>query len=492
MHLDIDRENIYIIKTLREFVYVSDEGRDEGANGTCHNARALPHSPLTPRVTVRQKAKEITALLMDDARIREQRKARSNMRDRMSGNPGRRRDDSDSEDEDRMRRRGDRDASRNARKQQETGEDDEMSRAIAESKRSAAKDAERARRSKQQNDDLEEAMRLSREEEERRKRMLAGNNGSLFDPDNPDANGGGRSAWDNLIDMSDSQPQQQPQYQQPMITGFPTTQFQSFNPYAAQQEEMMRQQQMAEMQRQVGPCARGLRLSLSILPLTCDTLIHLQMQLQAEQEAYNQMLQQQAYQQQQLVYQQQLQQQQQQMQHPAPLVPQHTSIGSNNPFAQFSKPASPPPMPVTQAPALAQRPATTQPAASARPPKDDGKHAHLANLLGNRDDGIDSFGNTNLAKLVDVLWRVLQAVQLMKLCSLHSGTVTTRPIVFRCSKQVAIPSIEDVSRTTSSLSLSCESPFVGILPCPPVCPAPLSLPRPSSAARPAWNDCTMQ
>ena len=395
MHLDIDRENIYIIKTLREFVYVSDEGRDEGANGTCHNARALPHSPLTPRVTVRQKAKEITALLMDDARIREQRKARSNMRDRMSGNPGRRRDDSDSEDEDRMRRRGDRDASRNARKQQETGEDDEMSRAIAESKRSAAKDAERARRSKQQNDDLEEAMRLSREEEERRKRMLAGNNGSLFDPDNPDANGGGRSAWDNLIDMSDSQPQQQPQYQQPMITGFPTTQFQSFNPYAAQQEEMMRQQQMAEMQRQVGPCARGLRLSLSILPLTCDTLIHLQMQLQAEQEAYNQMLQQQAYQQQQLAYQQQLQQQQQQqqMQQPAPLVPQHTSIGSNNPFAQFSKPASPPPMPVTQAPALAQRPATTQPAASARPPKDDGKHAHLAGLLGNRDDGIDSFGN---------------------------------------------------------------------------------------------------
>ena len=161
-----------------------------------------------------------------------------------------------------MRRRGDRDASRNARKQQETGEDDEMSRAIAESKRSAAKDAERARRSKQQNDDLEEAMRLSREEEERRKRMLAGNNGSLFDPDNPDANAGGRSAWDNLIDMSDSQPQQQPQYQQPMITGFPTTQFQSFNPYAAQQEEMMRQQQMAEMQRQVGPCTRGLRLGV--------------------------------------------------------------------------------------------------------------------------------------------------------------------------------------------------------------------------------------
>ena len=114
-----------------------------------------------------------------------------------------------------------------------------------------------------------------------------------------------------------------------------------------------------------------------------------QMQRQAEQDAHNQMLAQQAYQQQQQqLYQQQMQQQQQQ---PQPLIPQQTSIGSNNPFAAFSKPASPPPMPVAQPPPLAQRPASTP---ATRPPRDDGKHAHLANLLGNRDDGMDTFGNT--------------------------------------------------------------------------------------------------
>lgn len=112
-----------------------------------------------------------------------------------------------------------------------------------------------------------------------------------------------------------------------------------------------------------------------------------QMQRQAEQDAYNQMLAQQAYQQQRKqLYQQQLQQQQV----PQPLIPQQTSIGSNNPFAAFSKPASPPPMPVAQPPPLAQRPASTP---ATRIPKDDGKHAHLANLLGNRDDGVDTFGN---------------------------------------------------------------------------------------------------
>ena len=115
-----------------------------------------------------------------------------------------------------------------------------------------------------------------------------------------------------------------------------------------------------------------------------------QMQRQAEQDAYNQMLAQQAYQQQQQqLYQQQMQQQQ--MAAPQPLVPQQTSIGSNNPFAAFSKPASPPPMPVAQPPPLAQRPASTP--ATQRPPRDDGKHAHLASLLGNRDDGVDTFGN---------------------------------------------------------------------------------------------------
>ena len=166
----------------------------------------------------------------------------------MSGQPERRSQARDSDDSDDDRRAPSRNR-RDQRRPNNNAEDDELAKAIEESKRSARADQDRAKRQNQHEKDLEEAMRLSREEDERQRRLLAGNNGSLFDPDNPNASQQ-KSAWDSLIDMSD-QPQQQPQFQQPMITGFPTTQFQSFNPYAAQQEEMMRQQQMADMQRQV-------------------------------------------------------------------------------------------------------------------------------------------------------------------------------------------------------------------------------------------------
>lgn len=248
-----NRENIYIIKTLREFVFVDDDGKDQGANGehllsfnrTMYRAKIQQLSSgvlLFFLLTVRQKAKELTALLMDDARIRDQRKTRSNMRDRMSGYPTQEsRGDSDSDDDEARR-------NRNNRKQNRTAEDSDLQRALEESKRMAAQEADRAKRNQQAESDLEKAIRLSREEDENRKRQLAGNNGSLFDPDAPNNNS---SAWDSLIDMNDNPPQQA-QLQMPMITGFPTTQFQSFNPYyQQQQEEMMRQQRLMEMQRQV-------------------------------------------------------------------------------------------------------------------------------------------------------------------------------------------------------------------------------------------------
>ena len=41
------KDNIYIIKTLKEFQYVDEEGKDQGAN-------------------VRQKAKDITNLLQEE------------------------------------------------------------------------------------------------------------------------------------------------------------------------------------------------------------------------------------------------------------------------------------------------------------------------------------------------------------------------------------------------------------------------------------------
>jgi epsin len=58
------RDNIYIIKTLKEFQYVDEDGKDQGAN-------------------VRQKAKDITNLLSDEGRLREERRSRAHMRDRM-------------------------------------------------------------------------------------------------------------------------------------------------------------------------------------------------------------------------------------------------------------------------------------------------------------------------------------------------------------------------------------------------------------------------
>lgn len=64
------RDNVYLVKTLKEFQYVDEYGKDQGAN-------------------VRQKAKDITNLLQDESRLRQQRRSRANMRDRMTkGGPG--------------------------------------------------------------------------------------------------------------------------------------------------------------------------------------------------------------------------------------------------------------------------------------------------------------------------------------------------------------------------------------------------------------------
>lgn len=138
-------------------------------------------------------------------------------------------------------------------------------------------------------------------------------------------------------------------------------------------------------------------------------------------------------QQQQQMYQQQLLQQQQQEEYmrqqqeaaaraqmQSSLLPQHTSYGSNNPFApkpsmpqQTGSLLSPNPQPQLQNqptgmfsnsfnpqqnnnnvfnPQSNQTQATPKPFAA--PKKDDGEHAGLANLIGRgREDGLDTFGN---------------------------------------------------------------------------------------------------
>jgi len=349
------RENLYIVKTLKEFVYVDEDGKDQGQN-------------------VRQKAKDITSLLMDEARLKEARRTRANMRERLAGgdtdvavpdeflNPRSGRSSRTTPQPDRQQRRGG-----------TSREDEDLRRAIEESKRMAESEG-RPRPSNNGDDDLEKALRLSREEDEKRRRMTESSS-ALFDEQ--------QEARDSLIDFNGQNNQQMMPQQtgmMPQFTGMP--QFNSYNPYAAQQqaqqEEYMRMQQQLEMQRQMEEQA--------------------QMQAMMQQQAYLQ-------QQQQLQAQQQMQQMQFMQQQQQPLVAQPTAFGSNNPFASFSSP-SPAPQPVQQ-PVQSQvtgfAPQRTSPpppsssfAPSSPAPKRqnqaDSQHANLAAALAT-GGGIDTFGN---------------------------------------------------------------------------------------------------
>lgn len=204
------KDNLYVIKTLKEFQFVDEYGKDQGAN-------------------VRQKAKDITNLLTDDARLREERRSRATMRDRMiRGGPGDLgQDDDELENENERRRRAQ--AMLGAPKGAAPKEDDEMRRAIEASKRSLADEQRRVG----EENDLAKALALSEAEEAARKRALQ-DGGTLFDDQaqpSP-ANGGG----DLLIDFN-GPPQQQLQ-----------PQFTSFNPYQQQAQQQAMQEQYLQQQ----------------------------------------------------------------------------------------------------------------------------------------------------------------------------------------------------------------------------------------------------
>jgi epsin len=148
------RDNIYVIKTLKEFQYIDEDSKDQGAN-------------------VRQKAKDITNLLTDEARLREERRTRANMRDRMiRGVNG---DDNDNEENENVHRRQDSSAGKGRKR-----DEDELTRAIEESKKSLAKEHK-----DREEMELQEALRLSKEEEDKRKKDVDNSNeSSLFDDAN--------------------------------------------------------------------------------------------------------------------------------------------------------------------------------------------------------------------------------------------------------------------------------------------------------------------
>ncbi|KAH9926442.1 uncharacterized protein B0H18DRAFT_1118940 [Fomitopsis serialis] len=187
------KENMYIIKTLREFQYIDDEAKDQGAN-------------------VRQKAKGIVALLQDEARLRHERRTRAQMYERMAR--GRRSDDSD--------------------------DDEHLRRAIEESKREAERQRQTA-----EDLDLQRALELSKEDEERRRKSLQGANLILFD-DQGQAVQQPQTAplIDATLPLQYATTGIQPQY-----TAMPMQpQFTSFNPFQQQAQQEMLAAQYAQQQ----------------------------------------------------------------------------------------------------------------------------------------------------------------------------------------------------------------------------------------------------
>ena len=102
---------------------------------------------------------------MDETRLRQERRSRANMRDRMLGQAG-----YDGDNDEPQVPKGD---ENNARRTRGAGGDDDLRRAIEESKRSLVTESS-------EDADLARAIKLSEEEEARRKATLA-DSGSLFD-----------------------------------------------------------------------------------------------------------------------------------------------------------------------------------------------------------------------------------------------------------------------------------------------------------------------
>jgi epsin len=165
------RSNLYIIKTLREFQYIDEEGRDVGQN-------------------VRIAAKELTTLILDDDRLRIERSDRKSWKSRVTGL-----DEYDTSTGAPPPRR-----TRPPHQQNNDDEDTEYRLAIEASKHQEEEDRKKreGKSAVGEDDDLAKAIKLSKEEEEARHR---------------------REFEDgNEVSLLGDEPVQQPQ--QPSYTGF--------------------------------------------------------------------------------------------------------------------------------------------------------------------------------------------------------------------------------------------------------------------------------
>ncbi|KAL7273495.1 hypothetical protein RUND412_003650 [Rhizina undulata] len=171
------KDNIYIIKTLREFQYIDEEGRDQGLN-------------------VRISAKELTSLINDEDRLRSERKDRKSWKSRVHGIEESASSDGYSQHREPPRRR----ERRTSAQRNRTDEEDVEYRLAIEASKNQAEEDRRRHESTELDNDLKRAIALSEEEEEARRRALEEQKASqqlLFD------------------DASTPQPQQQQLFQPP-------------------------------------------------------------------------------------------------------------------------------------------------------------------------------------------------------------------------------------------------------------------------------------
>ncbi|KAF2434565.1 ENTH-domain-containing protein [Tothia fuscella] len=214
------RKNIYVIKTLREFQHIDEEGRDVGQN-------------------IRVSAKELTALIMDEERLRAERSDRKSWKSRVTGL-----DDSNSPPHDAPRRR--------TRALED--DDEELRRAIEASRSEAEQDEAKRRReagkTEEVDADLAKALKLSKEEEDLRRRELEeANANSLFDDGPAQPAVAQPTGWNQGYQQQPSvdwfgnviDPQQQQNTgfgMQPQMTGY-----QNGNGYGFQQQQQQQPQQ---------------------------------------------------------------------------------------------------------------------------------------------------------------------------------------------------------------------------------------------------------
>lgn len=265
------KDNLYIIKTLREFNITDSTGTEQGS-------------------IIRVKAKELTSLMQDDERLKQERNAAQSSTSR-----GRRRN-----------------GGRNARSRYNPDDDiydEDLQKALEESKLTAEEESNRRRN--ETDESLERAIQLSLEEEEMRKR-----NQNLLDL-NEDSNPPDIYAFYGQQQPQQLQQQQQQQNQQiigydmfgnpvygtqPMATGYLQNAYQDL---AAQQQSLYLQQQQQQQQFYQEQLAAAANQQMSLQTGSNNPFG------QQQQQQYLLQQQQQQEQQQELLRQQQQQQQQQ-------------------------------------------------------------------------------------------------------------------------------------------------------------------------------------